>query len=141
MIYNSRHRHVYDRGATRRCYNTWFNMHRRCYDKKFDGWKHYGGRGIAVCARWHRSNPEGFLNFFLDMGNPPDNLSLDRIDVDKGYEHSNCRWATSSEQLRSRRKVKALANYSIDEIAEHVRDLHEREQLQIIKHMLRKKKT
>ena len=58
--------------------------------------------GVKVCKRWR----ENFWNFYDDMGAKPTNgrYTVDRIDNSRGYEPSNCRWATASEQLRNRRK-------------------------------------
>src|SRR5207237_8152031 len=56
------------------------------------------GRGITVCKRWHN-----FLNFLADMGEKPAGLSIERINNDKGYNPSNCKWATSVEQNRNHR--------------------------------------
>lgn len=68
-------------------------MHGRCRDKSAKSYPQYGGRGITVCARWR-----SFENFFADMGPRPEGMSIDRLDNDKGYEPSNCRWLPLNEQ-------------------------------------------
>jgi hypothetical protein len=79
-------------------YQTWQSMLGRCRNKNNPAYDRYGGRGIAVCERW-----TVFKNFLADMGERPDDLSIDRIDNSKGYEPSNCRWATPIQQGRNRR--------------------------------------
>lgn len=82
---------------------SWHAMHLRCYYTKHVAYKDYGGRGIYVCDRWHRDNPEGWTNFWKDMGNRPKNLQIERIDNDGIYEPSNCKWATPKEQRANQR--------------------------------------
>jgi hypothetical protein len=78
---------------------SWQSMLSRCRSPKSPGYKYYGGRGIAVCDRWLK-----FENFFADMGERPDGLTLDRYpDNDGNYEPGNCRWATPLEQIHNRR--------------------------------------
>ena len=86
-----------------RAYETWQGMRKRCYNKARPDYRHYGGRGIAVCERWSL-----FENFLIDMGNPPEGMTLDRINNDGNYSPDNCRWATRRQQSRNTRSVRML---------------------------------
>ncbi len=80
-------------------YITYNAMKSRCTNPKDKRYERYGGRGINICDRWM----ESFNNFLMDMGpKPSDGHSIERLDVDKGYEPSNCIWATLSEQANNR---------------------------------------
>jgi hypothetical protein len=79
-------------------YRTWANMLRRCQNKNHPRYSDYGGRNISVCIEWL-----DFENFYKDMGEHPEGLTLDRIDNDKGYSKQNCRWATPKQQAENRR--------------------------------------
>lgn len=81
-------------------YRVWMGMKTRCFNKKDDGYIWYGARGITVCERWMK-----FENFFEDMGHKPEGLSIDRIDVNKGYYKENCRWANPQQQTENRRPI------------------------------------
>ena len=85
---------------------TFINMKQRCYNSEFEGYSDYGGRGIKVCDRWLEPDGKGFLNFLEDMGERPDGMSLDRIDVNGHYDPLNCRWTDWSTQSFNQRKNK-----------------------------------
>jgi len=69
-----------------RSYESWRKMMKRCYNKKDESYKYYGGRGITVCERWHI-----LKNFLEDMGERPDGLSIERINNNNNYYKENCK--------------------------------------------------
>lgn len=78
-----------------------YGMKTRCTNPRRKDYALYGGRGIKVCDDWS-NNSEEFVAWSLQNGYE-DNLSIDRVDVDKDYSPVNCRWATSKQQVRNQR--------------------------------------
>ncbi len=76
-----------------RTYQIHEGMLRRCKPHLADDFPYHAGKGIKVCEEWRT-----FENFFADMGECPEGMSLDRIDVNGDYCKDNCRWATNSVQ-------------------------------------------
>ena len=85
-----------------RTYKSWLSMKERCLNPNATRYPDYGAKGITICERW-ASSFEGFL---ADMGERPVGKTLDRIDGTKGYEPSNCRWATYAEQTYNTKRTK-----------------------------------
>ena len=77
-----------------RTYRLWQAMKNRCNRLNQD----YSARGIVYDKRW-----DYFENFFADMGEAPEGMSLDRVNVDGNYEKSNCQWATKEQQANNTR--------------------------------------
>lgn len=108
----------YHTGTPPRTYNSWRNMKARCQNPKNHKYPIYGGRGITVCDNW-----QTFAGFYADMGDCPDDHSIDRIDNDGNYEPGNCRWATVEQQMSNQStnrmlnfdgKTQTLAQWSRD---------------------------
>ncbi|WRQ05483.1 Rz-like spanin [Ralstonia phage AhaGv] len=95
-------------------YRAWGNMLCRCNNPNIPKHKDYGGRGIAVCERW-----TSFKNFLADMGERPDGMTLERIDVNGNYEPGNCRWATPLEQSRNTRSNSMLSLFGVSACKSH----------------------
>lgn len=83
-----------------RLYIIWSDMLKRCEYEQNDNYERYGKRGIIVCEEWH--DYLEFKKWALANGYK-DNLTVDRIDGNKGYEPSNCRWITSKQQANNRK--------------------------------------
>ena len=88
----------------------WNSMLQRCNNPNTNEYNSYGGRGIKVSGEWH-----DFNNFKNDMYLAylkhcekfgANNTTIDRIDVNQGYNLENCRWATYEQQSYNRRNTR-----------------------------------
>lgn len=87
-------------GSKTRLFHIWSSMRQRCKNPKNHAYKDYGGRGICVCEEWESF--EAFREWAYQNGYK-ETLSIDRIDNDKGYNPSNCRWTTQVTQSNNQR--------------------------------------
>ena len=85
-------------------YKSWRCMKSRCEDVTHVAYHRYGGRGITVCAEWSTS----FTTFLEDMGERPSkDYTIERLDNDKGYTPTNCKWIPRKEQYKTKTQVQS----------------------------------
>lgn len=87
-----------------RIYHIYYAMKDRCYNKNNRRYKDYGANNITVCNEWL----DNFMNFYnwAINNNYRDDLTIDRIDNNKGYSPDNCRWVDIDTQIANRRNTK-----------------------------------
>ena len=85
-----------------RMYRLWEAMRTRCNNRNSKSYKNYGGRGISICEEWN--DFETFYSWAMSHGYM-DDLTIDRIDCNRGYEPSNCRWIPRVDQALNRRNT------------------------------------
>lgn len=80
----------------------------RCTNPNNNQYKDYGLRGIEFKFPSIRLATEWVLD---NLGTKPSpEMSLDRVDNNRGYEPGNLRWATRAEQARNKRVYKRTNN-------------------------------
>ena len=89
-------------------YGIWAAIIKRCTNPRTQNFKHYGGRGIAVCNEWRND----FMAFYNHVGRRPSaKYSIDRIKNDGNYEPGNVRWTTQDVQTNNSRKNHNITIY------------------------------
>lgn len=100
-----------------RLYDIWKHMLDRCRNPKNKSYKNYGQRGIEVCKEWEN------VSVFFEWANSSGygvNLTIERIDNNKGYCEQNCKWATKEEQAQNMRN--RLGSIKVIEIRSRIRN-------------------
>ena len=98
-----------------RLYKIWKGIKNRCFNSDSSAFKNYGGRGIIMCEEWRRDYT-GFRDWATDSGYES-TLTIERIDVNKGYSPKNCTWIPKSMQSRNRRNIVYVEGKTLTEIS------------------------
>jgi len=88
-----------------RLYGIWAHMKARCLNINCPDYSSYGARGISVCISWM-----DYRNFAIwaRTNGYSDELTIDRINNNRNYEPSNCRWATPKAQANNTRNNRLI---------------------------------
>ena len=98
---NYKHGFTYRNNDKERLYNIWMGIKRRCCDTDDKGYHNCGGRGITVCDEW-LNDYSSFRTWSYENGYT-DELTIDRINNDAGYDPDNCRWVSMEIQSNNTR--------------------------------------
>lgn len=89
-----------------RLYNIWRGIKIRCFNQNSRAYKNYGGNGITMYNEW-KDNFKSFYDWSMSNGYT-DELSIDRIDNNKGYFPDNCRFVDKIVQANNKRNNRLL---------------------------------
>lgn len=94
-------------GNSKRLYNIWTLMKRRCHDPKDPNYARYGIKGIRVCEQWHKFAP---FQEWAHSNGYTEELTIDRKNSHADYSPDNCQWLTLRENSLRACEVRRL-NY------------------------------
>lgn len=87
-------------------YRKWKSIKSRCFNKKVQGYKNYGGRGITMCDEW-KNDAKAFIDYISNLEHCGRvGYTLDRIDNNGNYEPGNVRFASKTTQSRNQQRHK-----------------------------------
>lgn len=106
---SKRSKEVHTKHGLRRhpLYSVWANMKDRCENSNCNGYVNYGGRGISVCPEWSADFTK-FYEWATTVGGYKRGLTIERVDVNKGYYPENCIFANVPVQSRNRRNSRLI---------------------------------
>ncbi len=97
--------HGLSNGINKRLYDVHRQMMLRCYSINSEDYSRYGMRGILVCKEWH--NVKNFFKWAILSGYR-DNLTIERKNVNAGYNPDNCCWIENKFQAHNTRRLRKL---------------------------------
>ena len=102
-----------------RIYKIHKGMISRCKCSSSSRYERYGGRGITICDEWLGEN--GFINFYnWAMANGyQDDLTIERINIDKDYCPENCKWIPKEQQSLNTSRNHYITYKGITKCVEH----------------------
>lgn len=114
--------YIKDRKNDEDCiFTQWRGVIARCYSKKDDSYKYYGGRGVSVCNRWlvfeNYKEDIHLLDGWQDRKNNPNNYHLDKDIIGSGflYAPESCCWVSRSANISAIRDIKYTVKHTSGE--------------------------
>ena len=77
-------------------------MHQRCNNPNNKKYSSYGARGIKICKEWE--DFEIFKKWAKKNGYNK-GLSIERVNVNGGYNPNNCTWIPNKDQAKNKRNT------------------------------------
>ena len=84
-------------------YSKWSGIKRRLYNNNDSHYNNYGAIGLDMFKDW-KEDFNSFKKWALENGYN-DKLTIERIDVNKGYYPNNCKWIPMKEQAHNKRNT------------------------------------